>query len=202
MAVINEFFARKVFGSPRNAVGGYFKNREGTRLHVVGMVEDGKYSHITEDPQPAMFLPILQAPTSSTWFVVRSGFDSQQISSAVRKTLRSLDASLPVYVNTWGKGLDLSLFPARMAAISLGVLGLMGAMLSVTGIFGMAAYSVSKRLRELGIRMALGAQRKRSVARSIGTLVPIACFRLGLGLTPWDSRKPRFGSYRVSGNSP
>lgn len=182
VAVINEFFARKVFGSPRNAVGRYFKNSEGTRLEVVGMVEDGKYNHITEDPQPAMFLPILQAPTSSTWLVVRSAFDSQQVSSAVRRTLRSLDESLPVDVNTWGKGLELSLFPARMASISLGVLGLMGAMLSITGIFGMAAYSVSKRLRELGIRMALGAQRKEVLRAALGRSFRLLAFGSGSGL--------------------
>lgn len=182
VAVINEFFARKVFGSPRNAVGRYFKNSEGTRLQVVGMVEDGKYNHITEDPQPAMFLPILQAPTSSTWLVVRSAFDSQQVSSAVRRTLRSLDESLPVDVNTWGKGLELSLFPARMASISLGVLGLMGAMLSITGIFGMAAYSVSKRLRELGIRMALGAQRKEVLRAALGRSFRLLAFGSGSGL--------------------
>lgn len=182
VAVINEFFARKVFGSPRNAVGRYFKNSEGTRLEVVAMVEDGKYNHITEDPQPAMFLPILQAPTSSTWLVVRSAFDSQQVSSAVRRTLRSLDESLPVDVNTWGKGLELSLFPARMASISLGVLGLMGAMLSITGIFGMAAYSVSKRLRELGIRMALGAQRKEVLRAALGRSFRLLAFGSGSGL--------------------
>lgn len=182
VAVINEFFARKVFGSPRNAVGRYFKNSEGTRLEVVGMVEGGKYNHITEDPQPAMFLPILQAPTSSTWLVVRSAFDSQQVSSAVRRTLRSLDESLPVDVNTWGKGLELSLFPARMASISLGVLGLMGAMLSITGIFGMAAYSVSKRLRELGIRMALGAQRKEVLRAALGRSFRLLAFGSGSGL--------------------
>lgn len=182
VAVINELFARKVFGSPRNAVGRYFKNSEGTRLEVVGMVEDGKYNHITEDPQPAMFLPILQAPTSSTWLVVRSAFDSQQVSSAVRRTLRSLDESLPVDVNTWGKGLELSLFPARMASISLGVLGLMGAMLSITGIFGMAAYSVSKRLRELGIRMALGAQRKEVLRAALGRSFRLLAFGSGSGL--------------------
>jgi len=182
VAVINEFFARKVFGSPRNAVGRYFKNREGVRLLVVGMVEDGKYSHIAEDPKPAMFLPILQAPTSSTWLVVRSEFDSQQVSSAVRKTLRSLDASLPVDVGTWSKGLELNLFPARMAAISLGVLGLMGAMLSITGIFGMAAYSVSKRLRELGIRMALGAQRKEVLQAALGRPFRLLAFGSGVGL--------------------
>ena len=143
MAVVNQFFARKVFGSPANVVGRYFKKGDGTRIQIVGMVEDGKYNHITEDPQPAMFLPILQAPTSATWLVVRSNVDSGRISAAIRNNVRHLDASLPVYVTTWSKGLELTLFPARMAALSLGVMGLMGAMLSITGIFGMAAHSVS-----------------------------------------------------------
>src|SRR5207253_1494990 len=156
VAVVNEFFARKVFGSPTNAVGRYFKRPDGTRLQVIGIVEDGKYDHVAEDPQPAMFLPILQAPTSSTWVVVRSEFDSRQLSSPIRKALRTLDSSLPVYVDTWSQGLELALFPSRMAAIALGVMGLMGAMLSITGIFGMAAYSVSKRLREEGNRLCPG----------------------------------------------
>ena len=60
------------------------------------------------------------------------------------------------------------LFPAQMATVSLGVMGVMGAMLSITGIFGMAAYSVSKRLRELGIRVALGAQRKQVLQAALG----------------------------------
>src|SRR5262249_1212609 len=88
-------------------------------------------------------------------------------------TLRRLDAGLPVYIDTWSKGLELSLFPARMAAISLGLMGIMGAMLSVTGIFGMAAYAVSKRVRELGIRMALGAQRREVLQAALGRAVKL-----------------------------
>jgi len=64
--------------------------------------------------------------------------------------------------------MDGALFASRVATVSLGVLGVMGAMLSITGIFGMAAYSVSKRLRELGIRMALGAQRKEVLQTALG----------------------------------
>lgn len=182
VAVVNEFFARKVFGSPTNAVGRYFKRPDGTRLQVIGIVEDGKYDHVAEDPQPAMFLPILQAPTSSTWVVVRSEFDSRQLSSPIRKALRTLDSSLPVYVDTWSQGLELALFPSRMAAIALGVMGLMGAMLSITGIFGMAAYSVSKRLRELGIRMALGAQRKEVLRAALARPFRLLAFGSGVGL--------------------
>ena len=182
MAVVNQFFARKVFGSPANVVGRYFKKGDGTRIQIVGMVEDGKYNHITEDPQPAMFLPILQAPTSATWLVVRSNVDSGRISAAIRNNVRNLDASLPVYVTTWSKGLELTLFPARMAALSLGVMGLMGAMLSITGIFGMAAYSVSKRVRELGIRMALGAQRKEVLQAALARPFRLLAFGSSAGL--------------------
>jgi hypothetical protein len=69
---------------------------------------------------------------------------------------------LPSYIETWSKQLDdFALFPSHVAVISVGVLGMMGALLSITGIFGMAAYSVSKRLKELGIRIAVGAQHKK-----------------------------------------
>ena len=160
VAVVNAEFARKIFGSVTGAMGGYYKIGDGTRIDVVGIAEQGKYHSLTEDPQPAMFLPFLQSPSSETWMVVRSSRDSQQLAPAIRNTLRDLDAGLPVYIQTWTKELDHTLFAPRMATLSLGVLGMMGAMLSITGVFGMAAYSVSKRLKELGIRMALGAQRK------------------------------------------
>jgi ABC-type antimicrobial peptide transport system permease subunit len=141
---------------------------DGTRIEVVGIVEDGKYGSLTEDPQPAMFLPILQSPSSSTWLVVRSNRDPQQLAAAIRSTLRQLDAGLPFYIQTRYKTLDITLFGPRMATIALGVLGVMGGLLSITGIFGMAAYSVSKRLRELGIRIALGAQRSEVLQAALG----------------------------------
>jgi predicted permease len=168
VAVVNREFARKIFGSVTNAMGGYFKTPDGTRLQVVGVAEDGKYSSLTEDPTPAMFLPILQFPSNSAWLVVRSRIDPQQLGAAIRSTIRQLDAGLPVYVQTWHKELDSILIGPRMATLSLGVMGVMGAMLAVTGIFGMAAYSVSKRLRELGIRVALGAQGREVLQAALG----------------------------------
>jgi ABC-type antimicrobial peptide transport system permease subunit len=89
---------------------------------------------------------------------VRTDSDPQPLVGAVREKLHSLDAGLPLNVQPWTSELQGVLFPSRMATVSLGVLGAMGAMLSITGIFGMAAYSVSKRMRELGIRIALGAK--------------------------------------------
>ena len=172
-AVINQLFARRVFGSVGNALGRYYKTEDGTRVEVVGIVEDGKYYQLTEDPKPAMFLPFLQSPTSMTCLVVRSNRDEAQLASAIRSTLRDLDSGLPVNIQTWTQGLDIALFTPHVATASLGVLGGMGVLLSITGIFGMAAYSVSKRLKELGIRMALGAQRKEVLAAALGRSIKL-----------------------------
>jgi predicted permease len=176
VAVINQEFAHKIFGSTSGAMGGYYKLPDGTRIQVVGIVEQGKYRSLTEDPKPAMFLPILQSSLSETSLVVRSSRDPQQLGAAMRNTLRDLDAGLPFYIQTWNKELDSALFASRVATVSLGVLGIMGAMLSITGIFGMAAYSVGKRFRELGIRIALGAQRKQVLQAALGRAIKLlAC---------------------------
>jgi predicted permease len=182
VAVINPEFARKVFGSDADATGKYFKMTDGTRTQVVGMVEGGKYASLTEDPQPAMFLPILQSPSSQTYLVVRSDRDPAELGPAIRSKMRDLDAGLPVYMGPWNKELDTTLFGARMAAIALGVMGVMGAMLSVTGIFGMAAYSVSKRMKELGIRIALGAQRKEVLQAALGRAFKLLAVGSAAGL--------------------
>jgi predicted permease len=182
VAVVNREFASKLFGSASNAIGGYFKRHDGTRIQVVGIVEDGKYGSLAEDPQPAMFLPILQSPTSLMSLVVRSNGDPQQLAPALKTSVTQLDAGLPFTIRTWNQELESALFPSRMATLSLGVLGVMGAMLSITGIFGMAAYSVSKRKRELGIRMALGAQRKEVLQAALGRAFKLLAFGSAAGL--------------------
>jgi len=203
VAVVNRLFARKIFGSETKAMGAYFKLPDGARLQVVGIAEDGKYGSLTEDPQPVMFLPILQSPSNSAYLVVRSSRDPEQLTLAIRNTLRNIDAGLPVYIQTRFKALDAFLFGPRMATISLGVLGVMGAMLSVVGIFGMASYSVSKRLREFGIRIALGAQKRELLQAALGRTFRLLAFGSAVGLlmglaagkviafivsqaTPWD----------------
>jgi ABC-type antimicrobial peptide transport system permease subunit len=182
VAVVNQLFARKVFGSVPGAMGRYFKMDDGTRVQVVGIVEDGKYYQMTEAPKTAMFLPFLQSPTNLTCLVVRSGSDQEQLAAAIRSTLRDLDAGLPLNIQTWTQGLNIALFPSHVATVSLGVLGIMGAMLSITGIFGMAAYSVSKRLREIGIRIALGAQRKEVLEAALGRAFKLLAIGSAAGL--------------------
>jgi predicted permease len=182
VAVVNREFARRLFGAGTSGVGGYYKLWNGTRIQVVGIVEDGKYLSLTEGPRAAMFVPFLQSPPSMVSLVVRSDRDPRQLATAMRNKLRELDAGLPFDIQTWTQELDGALLASRVATVSLGVLGAIGAMLAVTGIFGMAAYSVSRRLKELGIRIALGAQRKEVLQAALGRALKLLAFGSGAGL--------------------
>ena len=182
VAVVNRQFAAKIFGSTADAVGGHFKLRDGTRVQVVGVVEDGKYENLTEDPETALFVPVLQMPMSETTLIVRSTNEPQQLTAAIQNALRGLDRELPFFIETWNQQLNLALFPSRAATVSLGVLGIMGAILAITGIFGMAAYSVSKRLKELGIRIAIGAQPREVLQAALGRAFKLLAFGSAAGL--------------------
>jgi predicted permease len=208
VAVVNAEFARRLFGSVSTAIGRYYKLRGGTRIQVVGIAEDGKYYNLTEDPQPAQFVPILQLPSGGTTLVVRAkpGLTNAPplLAAAMRKTMRELDAGLPVIIETRKKPLEVTLFGPRMATVALGVLGLMGAMLSITGIFGMAATSVSRRLRELGIRVALGAQHKEVLQAALGRAVKLLMIgsAAGLGLGILAARVLAFVVYGATPRDP
>jgi predicted permease len=189
VAIVNREFARKVFGSVQNAIGQHFRLDAKTRLEIVGVVENGKYNSFTEHQWAAFFRPLLQAPLIATQEVVRTDRDPKQLAPAIFRTLRNLDSALPFTLLTWHRNLDMALFPARMAAISLGALGLLGALLAATGIFGLASYSVGKRLKEMGIRMALGANRAELLRAALGrafrlfAIGSVAGLALGLAAT-------------------
>ena len=186
VALVNKHFAVKVFGSVDKAIGGHFKYWGGSRAEVVGVVEDGRYRTLTEDQMPAMFFSYQQHQGSGIWLAVRSGRQPEEISTALEQKLHGVDGGLPFRVRTWNEEMSTALFAARVATVALGVLGLLGGMLAVTGIFGMASYTVSKRLREIGIRIALGARRKQVLKSALGrafillTVGSVAGLALGL----------------------
>jgi predicted permease len=182
VSVVNREFAARSFGSVANAVGKYYKLQDGTRVQVVGVVEDGKYLSLTEEREPAIFLPSLRSPVGQSYMVVRSQRNPQELAAALRTRMRELDSALPLDIATWSTMLDVALFPARVATVALGVLGMMGAVLSISGIFGMATYSVSKRLRELGIRVALGAQRREVLHAALGRAFRLLAIGSAAGL--------------------
>jgi predicted permease len=161
VAIVNAAFAHTMFGNA-SAIGQFFKlssDKNEARLYqIVGVVENGKYRFLTEEQQAAMFFPLTQNNTTSTFLVVRSQLLRTQVAPALQHLVEGLEPNLPFTIHTWSNALEFALFPSRAATAALGVMGLLAAMLAVTGIFGMASYSVSKRMKELGIRVALGAQ--------------------------------------------
>jgi len=156
IAIVNQVFARGMFGN-ESALGRSFLMGQ-MACEIVGVVEDGKYDSLTETPWAAMFFPLEQNPDTDTSLVVRSQLQPSDVVPALRKTLVQIDPALPFVTQTWPDALAFVQFPARIATATLGVMGLFAAMLAVTGVFGMAMYSVSKRFKEFGIRVALGAQ--------------------------------------------
>ena len=167
VAIVNETFAHAMFGNT-SPLGLRFALGEKFSYEIVGVVENGKYDSLTETPSAAVFFPLEQNPDSDTSLVVRSPLPEAEIVPEVRRRLAQIDPSLPFVFHSWPDALAFVLFPARAATATLGVMGLLAAMLAVTGVFGMAMYSVSKRMKEFGIRVALGAQAAQLLRAALG----------------------------------
>ena len=177
VAIVNETFARTMWGDTQ-AIGQRFVLSERS-TEVVGVVEDGKYYNLMESPAAAVFVPLAQNAGSAV-LVVRSSLPPTEIAAALRHTLGDVQPNVPITLRTWPEALEGVLYPARAAALALGVMGLFAVMLAVTGIFGTAAHSVSRRVRELGIRMALGAREAQVVFAAVGR--PTALLGVGSAL--------------------
>ena len=186
---MNETFAHKMFGDIP-AIGRHFLGGDKTSYQIVGIVENGKYEMLTEDPSPAMFFPLSQNHEANTLLIVRSDLPPAEVASALSRMLAGIDSALPFSLHTWEDRLSLVLFPPRIATAALTVMGLLAAMLAITGVFGMAAYTVSRRLRELGIRVALGAHRAQLMRAALGRplLVLLSGSAAGLALGALASR--------------
>src|SRR5271165_990908 len=187
VAVVNQEFARRLFHS-ENSVGRYFKNSSGVSIQIVGIMADGKQFLLSETPRAAAYFPVSQRPTKKTSLVVRirpdpTGAATAEMAAAIRKTIRDLDPAIPIRASSeWRSQLAMSFFPAQVATIALGLFGAFGLLLSITGTFGLASYTVSKRLRELSIRVALGAQAKQVLAAALGRMFVLLAGGSAVGL--------------------
>jgi|SRR5579884_294137 len=186
IAIVNEAFARRMFKSVPAAIGQHFRLGRDSLYEIVGVVEDGKYRTLTEDQRCAMFFPLAQDPDHGAFLVVRSRVPQNEIASSLQRIISGLDPGLPYTIHSWQDSLAFALFPSRAATATLGMMGLLAAMLAITGLFGMAAYSVSKRMKELGIRIALGAQpiqvMRAALERPVGLLLGGSVAGLVLGV--------------------
>jgi len=186
VAIVNETFARRLFGTA-NAVGKRFKLFDPAGFQIIGVVEDGRYARATEEPQPAIFIAYAQGigpyiDSGPITVLVRSPLPQDQVIRELYRAFSQIVATAPFSIQPWSDSIDRSMMPVRTATIVLAVLGLMAALLAVTGIFGMASYAVSRRAREQGIRIALGAQRfqvmRAMLARPILILLGGSCIGL------------------------
>ena len=176
VAIVNQEFARRLF-TPDDAVGRYFKNSSGQPSRLWASWPMGNIFLLPKIRKPAAFFPMTQGATGHTSFIVRMRADSSDLAAidmaaTMRKVIRDLDPAIPVRESgPWKNQLGLTFFVSQVATAALGLFGAFGLLLSITGTFGLASYTVSKRLRELSIRVALGAQAKQIFSAALGRMM-------------------------------
>jgi predicted permease len=160
--IVNRRFADRFW--PNQSALGKIVRTAGKDREVIGVVETGKYRSLGEEPTEFMYLPQRELFQSGLTLVARTTSNPQAVLQAIRETVRRLDPNLPLFdVRTMEDHMGIALLPSRLGGAVLGIFGLLGLVLASVGIYGVMAYSVVQRQRELGIRVALGADRLRVV---------------------------------------
>jgi predicted permease len=189
VAVVNETMARTLWPND-DAIGRRFRlGSDGEWTEVVGIARDGRYLMLAEQPRPYFYLPLRQQYRSPATVVVRCALDPAAVAGPLQHLIAGMDPHLPVFnVRTMERHMRDSIFglmPLRLGATMAGVLGLIGLFLAVMGLYAVVSYAVTRRTREIGVRMALGAGSGdvlRLVVRD-GMRLTLAGMAIGLALS-------------------
>ena len=201
--IVNETMARK-FWPQADPVGQSFNDGRDT-YEVVGVARDTKYRNLRETPRMTMYQPLTQAYVPTMNLLIRTPADPTTFVGVVQNRLNSIEPAITIYnVRTLLEHVGRSLYVERMESVILGTLGLLALILTAIGVYGVVTYSVTQRTRELGIRMALGAQRRdvfRLVLRK-GLILVAWGSALGLLACYWLARLVSSQLYGISPNDP
>ena len=187
VAIINETFAQRVFGE-RDPIGQQVlqqvSEKEERPLQIVGVARNAKYRSLSESPRAFIYVPLTQQYMSEVTFYIRRSTPESRIAAA-REVVRGFDPSLPVvFTQTFEQATAIGLLPQRLAAWVAGSVGTVGLLLAALGLYGLTAFAVAQRTREIAVRMALGATREsvlRLVLRQAARLATIGAI-IGLAL--------------------
>jgi predicted permease len=187
VAVINETLARRFFPNvdPVGRHLGFSRRTEGQPIEIVGIVRDGKHGTLREETQRMVYVPHAQMADDfgSLTFYLRTAGDPLALASAVRQTVRRLDAGLPVNdLAPMTRVVDESLFSERLASGLSAAFGLLATLLAGTGLYAVLSFSVARRTREIGLRMALGAARGEVVGLVVRDVMAMAGAGIAIGL--------------------
>jgi predicted permease len=186
VAVVNATFVRR-FLQGRNPLGIHFRLGSGAdkpEIEIVGVVQDSKHSDPRDPIHPFVYAPYAQDPTfGRATFYVRTPNESSTMAATLRKIVQSFDSSLPVYdLKTLNQQVDETVFADRLLTSLSLCLGFLAAVLAAIGLYGVMAYVVARRTREIGIRMALGATRESIATLILREVVRMMAIGLAIGL--------------------